>query len=288
MNDAGSNWSCLAPKFAFAQNTSVNYTTGKTPYERVFGTKPQITMSLKLGLYREKTQTLLLGVLQRPTPRSHSENNMKNQLLDPFLKAQPSQALLERERDFKRKYSASFERCREQTARSHAYRNRFKLGHHLDIGQKVLHENHQQELSKSQKFEQRRLGSFTVTKGITKTTYQIQDDKDPTILKTVHRNHLVEYSPKEESIPPMIEEYVPLDTDCDDIYERFMERPVQKLNNSNGTASDDSIPFPTVPLPLAPTVLPTKRISNTNDDSGVNSSPTFSPTTASYSINHSH
>ena len=32
LNDAGNNWSSLAPKFAFAHNTSVNYTTGKTPY----------------------------------------------------------------------------------------------------------------------------------------------------------------------------------------------------------------------------------------------------------------
>ena len=120
---------------------------------------------------------------------------MKNQLLDNLLKPQLSQALLEREREFKRIYSATFERCREQTARSHAYRNRFKLGHHLDIGQKVLYENH------------------------------------------------------------------------DDFYERFMERRVQKLNNPEETTSADSIPFPIVPLSSTPNVLPTKRISNTSDDS---------------------
>ena len=34
-NDAGNNWSSLAPKFAFAHNTSVNYTTGRTSYEIV-------------------------------------------------------------------------------------------------------------------------------------------------------------------------------------------------------------------------------------------------------------
>ena len=39
LNDAGNNWSSLAPKFAFAHNTSVNYTTGKTPYEIVCGKK---------------------------------------------------------------------------------------------------------------------------------------------------------------------------------------------------------------------------------------------------------
>ena len=40
LNVAGTNWAPLEPKFAFAQNTSANYTTGKTPYEIVFGAKP--------------------------------------------------------------------------------------------------------------------------------------------------------------------------------------------------------------------------------------------------------
>ena len=212
---------------------------------------------------------------------------MKNQLSDNLLKPQHSQALLERERDFKRIYSATFERCREQPARSHAYRNRFKLGHHPDIGQKVLYENHRKDLSKSQKLQQRRLGPFTVTKRITNTTYQIQDDEDPTKLKTVHRNHLVEYYPKEESLPPMIEEYVPSDTHRDDFCEQVMERRVQKLKKPNDIATDDSIPFPIVPLSSAPTVLPTKRISHTGDDSGVNPPPTFSPTTPPQPINYS-
>ena len=39
LNDAGKNSSSLAPNIAFAHNTSVNYTTGKTPYENVFGKK---------------------------------------------------------------------------------------------------------------------------------------------------------------------------------------------------------------------------------------------------------
>ena len=120
LNDAGTNWSSLAPKFAFAHNTSVNYTTGKTPYEKVFGTKPQKPMSLKLGLYRNKHKLCCSDFCKDLPSHSHSENTLKNQLQDNLLKPQFSQALLGRERDFKRIYSAAFERCREQTARSHA------------------------------------------------------------------------------------------------------------------------------------------------------------------------
>ena len=102
LNDAGNNWSSLAPKFAFAHNTSVNYTTGKTPYEIVFGTKPQIPMSLKLGLYRNKHKLCCSDFCKDLPPHSHSENNLKNRLLDNLLRPQLSHALLERERDFKR------------------------------------------------------------------------------------------------------------------------------------------------------------------------------------------
>ena len=37
---ANCNWSGLAPKFAFAHNTTANTSTGLTPYEIVFGQKP--------------------------------------------------------------------------------------------------------------------------------------------------------------------------------------------------------------------------------------------------------
>ena len=152
LNDARSNWSSLAPKFAIAHNTSVNYTTGKTPYEIVFGTKPQIPMSLNLGLYRNKHKLCCSNFCTDLPSHSHSENSLKNQLLNNLLQPQLSQALLERERTFKQIYSSTFERCREQTARSHAYRNRFMLGHHLEIGQKVLYENQNKILNAARNF----------------------------------------------------------------------------------------------------------------------------------------
>ena len=111
LNDAGNNWSSLAPKFAFAHNISVNYTTGKTPYEIVFGTKPQIPKSLKLGLYRKKHKFCGSKFCKDLPLHSHSENSLKNELLDNLLQPQLSQALLERERIFKQIYSSAFERC---------------------------------------------------------------------------------------------------------------------------------------------------------------------------------
>ena len=152
------------------------------------------------------------------------------------------------------------------------------MGHHLDVGQKVLYENHRQDLSKNQKLQQRRLGSFTVTKPVTSTTYQIQDDKDPSITKAEHCNYFVEYYPKEESLPTMIEEYVPHDQRHDDFYERFLEQRIGKLNSFTEPLTADPIPFPIRPLPTAPVAASHKRDSITSSDSGVGSPQVFSPT----------
>ena len=232
---------------------------------------------MKLGLHHNKHKLCFSEFCKDLSSHSHSENNLNNQLLDNLLKPQLSHALLERERDFRRIYPATFERCREQTARSHAYRNRFKLGDHFEIGQKVLYENHRQDLSKSQKLQQRRFGPFTVTKRTTNTTNQIQDDQDPTILKTVHRSHLVDYYPKEEYLPPRIEEHVPMDRRHDNFCERFMEQRIQKLNNTEPPGMEDSLPFPIEPLRIAPVTFPQKRVSNTSSDSGVHSPHVLSP-----------
>ena len=198
--------------------------------------------------------------------------------MDNLLQPQLIQALLERERLFKQLFLTTLERCRDQTARSHAYRNRFKLGHHLEIGQKVLYENHKQDLTRSQKLQQRRLGPFTITKRITNTTYQIQDDKDPTVLKTVHRNHLVEYYPKEGSLPATIEEYVPSNHQNDNFYERFMERRAQDSNDPSTTEVHDSFPFPIDPLRSISSTNKPKRSSILSNDSGFISPFAFSGT----------
>ena len=278
LNESGNNWANLATKFAFAHNTSINYTTGKTPYEIVICNKPQIPMSLKLGLYRNKNKTCVSPFCQGLPPHSHSENQMKNELLNGLLRPQLSQSLLDRETAFKKVYSATYERCRKQTARSHAYRNRFKLGQHLNIGQKVLLENHRKDLTKSQKLQQLRLGPFTVTKRITNTTYQIQDDKNPEVLKTVHRNHLLKYFPKEETLPPLIEEYNTPPRDDIDFYPNFVKARIDSLNVSEPILHTDLCLLPTQQRPVSPNLKRVRR-SNSSADSGILSPETHLPNT---------
>ena len=93
----------------------------------------------------------------------------------------------------------------------------------------------------------------------------------------MHRNHLVEYYLKEETLSPMIEVYLPMDKRHDEFYERFMEQRIQKINNPEESGMEDSLPFPIEPLRTAQVTLPQKRVSNTSSDSGVNSPHMLSP-----------
>ena len=123
------------------------------------------------------------------------------------------------------------------------------------------------------------MGAFTVTKRITNTTCQIQDDKDPSITETVHSNHLVGNYPIEESLPAMIEEYVPHDQPNEEnFYERFLEQRIGELNSFTEPLAEATIPFPIRPLPTVPVVTSHKRDRTTSRDSGVGSPQIFSQT----------
>ena len=149
--NAGNSWCFLAPKLAFAHSTCVSSITGNTPYEIMFGTKPQLSMSLNLGLHRKKHKFFCSELCKVLPAHSHGENNIKNQPLNNLLLSQFSQILLEKIRDFRQSYSATFEKCPEQTTGLHFYWNRLKLGHHVNVRRKVFYENHQQDLSKNQR-----------------------------------------------------------------------------------------------------------------------------------------
>ena len=154
----------------------------------MIGTKPQTLVYLKLGLDRNKNNLCRSIFCKDVLSQFHNEKNLRNQRLHNRHRPQLYQTLLERERDFKRIYFATFGKCSKQTARPHAYPNQFKFTHHLAKRHKVLYDVHRQDFSKSRKLQQRQLGPFTVRKRVTKITYQIQDDNDLTLTKTVHRN----------------------------------------------------------------------------------------------------
>ena len=79
------------------------------------------------------------------------------------------------------------------------------------------------------------------------TTYEIQDNKDPSVVKMVHRNHLVGYYPNEYSILVMIEENVPPNELHDGLFQQCLEQCIGKINNSAEPTAEASIPSPIEP-----------------------------------------
>ena len=71
----------------------------------------------------------------------------------------------------------------------------------------------------------------------------------------MHRNHLVDYCPKEETLRPTIDEHVPTDRHHDGFYGRIMEQRIQELKNSEQASMQDSLRFPIEPLRTAPVTL---------------------------------
>ena len=198
MNQSGNNWSKLAFKFAFAHNTSVNCTTGQTHCEIVFGTKPQVPSTLKIGVLRDKDIICKCEFCDGLQSQTHGENSLSNNYLNRLFRPQLSDELLKRENECKRIYSSTYQRLRQDTSKTHEQRNRFTLGPPSSPGQKVFSKNHAQDLTKCQKLKQLRVGPITVTKQITNTTYKIRDDANPNFIKSTHKNNLIEYFPKKE------------------------------------------------------------------------------------------
>ena len=130
----------------------------------MFGTKPQVPLTLKLGLIRDKNKQCRSECCEGLKPRTYSKNQLPNKSLDRLLRPQLSDELIARDNDFKRICSSTYQRCRQITSKAHEYRNRFKLGRPINIEQKVFLENHTADLSRSQKLKQLRVGRFTNNK----------------------------------------------------------------------------------------------------------------------------
>ena len=111
----------------------------------------------------------------------------------------------------------------------------------------MFFKNHAQDLTRSRKLKQLRLGPFTVTKQITKTTYEIREDANPDNVKTTHRNHLIENFPKEERLPPLISNYAVISKDSD-FYKHLVSLQIEQYNSGREKHSLDVMPFVITPI----------------------------------------
>ena len=104
LSEAGNNWAKLACQFAFAHKTSVNSSTGTTPYEIDFSVKPQIPISLQLGLVRDDNDLCQSEFCQSLPNHTHVNKETSHSCIDNLLSSKSSMDLLNRETQFKNIY----------------------------------------------------------------------------------------------------------------------------------------------------------------------------------------
>ena len=153
---------------------------------------------------------------------------------------------LKRGNEFKQIFSSTYQRCRQITSKAHEHRNRFKLGRPINAGQEVFLENHAQDLTRSQ-LKQLRVGPFRLTKQITNTTYEIREDANLDNLKTTHRNHLIDYFPEEERLPPLFTNYAVISRDSE-FYRHLVNSHIEQYNSRKEEDSHDVMPFVITPI----------------------------------------
>ena len=108
-------------------------------------------------------------------------------------------------------------------------------------------ENHAQDLTKSQKLKQLRVGPFTVTKQITNSTYEKREDATPDKVKTTLRNHLIEDFAKEERLPPLITNYDVISRDSN-FYKHLVNSQIEQYNSGEENHSLDVMSFVITPI----------------------------------------
>ena len=104
-------------------------------------------------------------------------------------------------------YAETYRLSRETTDKANEKRNQHKLGKELQVGQQLLLEKFTKELNESKKLPSLRSGPYTVHRKITNTTYEIELDENSGKTLHSHRNHLIEYFPKDASVPSVIKAY---------------------------------------------------------------------------------
>ena len=219
LSEAGNHWAEQLCQFGFAHKTSLNSSTGTTPYGTVFGFKPQMPISLKLGLVRDDNDLCQSEFCQSSPNHTHVNKETSHSSIDILLSSKSSMDLLNSETQFKNICRKVYRKLRETNYRYLCYRNKYKLAKPLRVGQKVRLEKHNVPFGKSQKLCELRSGPYIVTKVITNVIYEIALDANPTRTQVVHRNHLVEYCLRDNELPNLISNYEKRSND--DKTERF-------------------------------------------------------------------
>ena len=208
--DNTNKWSNLINQWCFAYNTSTISSLGETPYEIVFGQKPKVPNQFKLGTIRKSNRNCKItnnNMCNRFGNHCHDNNSELTHALQVFLNKKPlTKEMMTREEEITEIYNKVYVKSKMENPDIYAKRNTQFSGCILKPGQFVLVENKQFLKGISKKLQPIRQGIWKVIKAVNATTYYIQHTKTKEVLMR-HRNLLLPYIPKEESVPILEKNY---------------------------------------------------------------------------------
>ena len=204
-------------------------------------------MTLKPGLLRNKNKQCKSKFCDGLQSHSHSENSLFNNSLNRLPRPQLLEELLKRKNEIKQIFLTIYQRCLQITSKALERRNRYKLGKYIKAGQKVFLENEALDLTKFQKLKHLPIGSFTVTRQITNTTYGTREAASHNNVQTTHKNHLIRYLQKQKRLSPFIINYAVTFRDSD-FYKHSVNSQIELYNSGREKLSLDVMPFVLAPL----------------------------------------
>ena len=202
-------WSKLISQWNFAQNTSYITGYGLTAHEIMFGQKPNVPLTLKLGIIRDEDKNCIQHenlFCSGLDDHSHFDLDKLSDTAKELVKGPISENILKREHTFSTIYRKVYTRSKMDQPDVYANRNLTKKGKSFQKDQLVLVENKEIIQGIGSKMLPKRKGPFRIINKINPTTYKLLCLNTGKILVR-HRNLLILYTTKHESIPKMMKHY---------------------------------------------------------------------------------
>ena len=190
---------------------------------------------------------------------SHFSTNVFNSAIQRFLTPPLTTATIRREQALFKTFSMVYFQSKMDASDVHEKRNLFNLAIPLKIGQLVLQENKRMIQGVSFKLQPLQKGIFKVTKIVTEVTYEIEElDTGQKIVR--HRNLLLPYYPKIQSVPHLITKFR-LDNQIVHRGWKISPSDHDPFNQFTPDATDN------LPPEVVPTLVPDLNESESSDDS---------------------
>ena len=203
------NWSRKAKFFPHAYNTQYQTRLVMSLYEVVFNQKPRKPTKNKLGTTTDEigncnpTET---SACNTQPAHTHLEKQFSHPKIAKLQKGTFAKWFLDKEKHYNDTYRTITRILQNRKKLTDEMNLRFRTAKPLEKNTFVLITNQQQIDGVSKKILPLKTGPYLIIDKPTETTYILKDNNKEYI--TIHKNHIVQYYPKERHIKPELQNYL--------------------------------------------------------------------------------